>query len=73
MQIITLDGLDGANMSKDDTITHCAACGRPFGPKQSWTIAAWFKCGTPKLSDIVCLACRHKRMPDRCTTRKAAS
>jgi len=43
-------------------ITHCAACGKPFKGREKWTLAAWFKCGAPKLSDIVHVRCRHKQL-----------
>jgi len=50
--------------TSDQAITHCAACHRPFRPRQKWTIAAWHKCGTIPLSAIVHIWCRDKMRPD---------
>lgn len=46
-----------------ETLTTCAACGRPFVGRERFTFAAWFFCGTPRPTDIVHLRCRYKQVP----------
>ena len=41
----------------------CPACGKPFGKNPTFTIAGWFKFGTPEKSDMVHWGCRHIRRP----------
>ena len=50
-----------------DTITHCAACHQPFKGREKWTLAAWFKCGPVRLSDIVHVRCAFVRRPQKKT------